>query len=75
MFDNLRDENSSFSDEPETSMRSTPGTYSGPISTSRRSSRFLGMTSIQRFVITLLLAGTVVVLGAACLFATGKIGF
>ncbi len=75
MFDNLRDENSTFSEEPESSLRSTPSTLSGPISSTRRPSRFLGMTSIQRFVITLLLAGTVVVLGAACLFATGKIGF
>jgi hypothetical protein len=73
MFDNLRDESSSFSDEPEATFRASSSTVSGPIA--RKSSRFLGMTSIQRFVITLLLSTAVCVLGAMCLLITGKIGF
>jgi len=72
MFDNLRDENSSFSDEPEATLRPSPSTISGPIT--RKSGRFLGMTSAQRFVITLLLSVAVCVLGAMCLLITGKIG-
>jgi hypothetical protein len=74
MFDNLRDESSSFSDDPEaTAFRASSSTISGPIA--RKSSRFLGMTSMQRFVITLLLSAAVCVLGAMCLLITGKIGF
>lgn len=40
-----------------------------------RSKRFLGMTSIQRFVIIFLLMLATCVIGFLCLFATGKIGF
>lgn len=40
-----------------------------------RSKRFLGMTSIQRFVIVFLLTLATCVIGSLCLFATGRIGF
>jgi hypothetical protein len=71
MFDNLRDEANSFDNEGA-KFQSASNTISGPIS--RRSSRFLGMTSIQRFVIVVLLMAAVCVLGAMCLLITGKIG-
>jgi hypothetical protein len=35
--------------------------------------RFLGMTSAQRFVVSLMLLASVVVIGALCLIITGKI--
>jgi hypothetical protein len=69
MFDNLRDETSSFKDE--TKFQAASSTTSGSL---RRPSRFLGMTSIQRFVIAVLLMSTVCVFGVMCLFITGKIG-
>lgn len=40
-----------------------------------RSKRLLGMTSIQRFVIVVMLMMTTCALGFLCLFLTGKIGF
>jgi hypothetical protein len=72
MFDNLRDEAHSFDEEQTKFQRASTTTTSGPIA--RRPSRFLGMTSIQRFVIAVLLMMAVCVLGLMCLFVTGKIG-
>lgn len=68
MFDNLRDDSSStFSEENEAKYQPAAG-Y-----TSRSSSkRFLGMTSMQRFVIAVLLMMTVCVLGSMTLFVLGK---
>ena len=71
MFDNLRDEAHSF-DEEQTKFQPASTATSGPIA--RRPSRFLGMTSIQRFVIAFLLMMAVCVLGMMCLFVSGKIG-
>lgn len=68
MFDNLRDDSSSpFSEENEAKYQPAAG-Y-----TDRSSSkRFLGMTSMQRFVIAVLLMMTVCVLGSMTLFVLGK---
>lgn len=71
MFDNLREDAHGFQDEQGTKYQTASSTVSGPIS--QRSSRFLGMTSIQRFVIAVLLMAAVCVLGLMCLFVTGKI--
>jgi hypothetical protein len=38
-----------------------------------QSRRFLGMTSAQRFVISLLLLGAVLVVGSTCLIITQKV--
>ena len=73
MFDNLRDEAHSFQAEEEAKFLSAAGTISGPIA--GKSGRFLGMTAIQRFVITFLLMAAVCVLGAMCLLVTGKLAF
>jgi hypothetical protein len=35
--------------------------------------RFLGLTSVQRFIISLLLLGAVIVIGVLCLLITEKI--
>lgn len=71
-FDDLRDEASSkpFVDEGEAEYYAAAGTGS-----SRRSSRFLGLTSFQRFVLVFLLMIATCVVGSLCLFATGKIAF
>ena len=75
MFDNLRDEAAStpFYEE-EAKFQSAAGTGTSA-STRRKSSKFLGMTSIQRFVIAFLLFFAVCTLGAMCLLVTGRIGF
>jgi hypothetical protein len=69
MFDNLRDDSSStFNEVPEAKYQPAAG-YG------RSSSRkFLGMTSIQRFVISVLLMFTVCILGTMVLLVFGKIG-
>lgn len=41
----------------------------------KRSGKFLGMTSIQRFVLVFLLMLTICVIGPLCLLATGRIAF
>ncbi|MDP1548377.1 MAG: hypothetical protein Q8L87_20375 [Anaerolineales bacterium] len=71
MFDNLRDD-ASFYEEEQAQFQSAAGTeFDAP----RRSgsSRFLGMTSIQRFVLAFMLMLAVCVIGALCLLVTGKI--
>ena len=70
MFDNLRDESSRDFDE-QAKFQPAAGTSSA----GRRSGRFLGMTSIQRFVIVLLLSMATCVIGTLCLFATQRIIF
>ncbi|MBL8050326.1 MAG: hypothetical protein JNM46_03815 [Anaerolineales bacterium] len=70
MFDNLREESSKDFDE-QAKFQPAAGTRR----TGGRSGRFLGMTSIQRFVIVLLIMFTVCVLGTLCLLATQRIMF
>ena len=70
MFDNLREESSKDFGEQAKFQPAAGTRQSGG-----RSSRFLGMTSIQRFVIVVLMMFVVCVLGALCLLATQKIMF
>ena len=69
-FDDLRNEvaSQSFDDEEEAVYQPA-----GKTSSRKQSSKFLGMTSIQRFVIVFLLMLAVCAIGPLCLFATGKI--
>lgn len=69
MFDNLRDDSSNtFDDQPEAKYQPAAGSgRSG-------SKKFLGMTSMQRFVISVMFMLTVCVLGAMVLLVFGKIG-
>jgi hypothetical protein len=74
MLDNLRDDSSSrpfFEDEAE--FQPAKVTSSIP-AFPRRKGRFLGMTSMQRFVIAVMLMLMVCLLGAFCSLATGKMG-
>ena len=69
MFDNLRDESSKDFSAEQAKFQPAAGT-------SRETSRrFLGMTSMQRFLIVLLIMFTVCVLGTLLLLATGKFMF
>jgi len=69
MFDNLREEASKPFYEEEAKFQ--PVALDEPA----RPSRFLGMTSFQRFVIAVMLMITVFIIGAMFLFVMGKIGF
>ena len=74
MFDNLREDaatNSYYEDEAK--LRPAAGTSA--YAARPRSKRILGMTSVQRFVITFMLMLAVCVIGAMALLVTGKIGF
>lgn len=69
MFDNLREESTKDFDE-QAKYQPAAGTRSGG-----KSKRFLGMTSMQRFVIVVLIFSVVCVLGTLLLLATGKFVF
>jgi hypothetical protein len=71
MFDNLRDDANSFRGQEQALYQPASDTVSSPLAS--RPSRFLGMTSIQRFVISIMLMAAVCVLGLMCLLVTGKI--
>ncbi|MDP1716140.1 MAG: hypothetical protein Q8L41_15490 [Anaerolineales bacterium] len=75
MFDNLRDETAptSYYEEDEVKFESATETEV-EMPFARRSSRLLGMTSIQRFVIAVMLLLAVCVIGALCLLVANKIG-
>jgi hypothetical protein len=69
MFDNLRDDSSNtFSEDIEAKYQPAAG-YTGRSG----SKRFLGMTSMQRFVIAVLLMLTVCIFGAMALLLMGRI--
>lgn len=73
MYDDFRDDSStSYYGDDQLSSSSQPA-----VSTPRRTSSrgFLGMTSIQRFVLAVMLMITVCIIGALFLFVTGKIAF
>jgi len=71
MFDNLREQaNSTPFYEDEAQFQSVEGTNPA----SPASSRFLGMTPMQRFVLSLMLMMMVCLVGAMFLVVTGKFG-
>jgi hypothetical protein len=74
MFDNLRDESSSspFYDDDKAQIQTAVG---AALPNARsRSTRFLGMTAQQRFIIAVMLMIAVCVLGMMCMLITGKFG-
>ena len=72
MFDNLREDAASkpFYEEEEAKFQPAAGTssYDEPV----RPSRFLGMTSAQRFVIAFMLMITACVIGVMFLYVMNK---
>ncbi len=87
MFDDLRnDASKQYNDDPQSEFQygdftddnSSSGydetASSAPVARTRsRPKKFLGMTSMQRFVLSFLLMMVTCLLGFLCLFATGKI--
>ena len=79
MLDNLRDDSESkpfFQDESDESPSSLRATLPEPRRASSSSSggRILGMTAVQRFVLSVMLLVMVCVLGVMLLLITEKIG-
>jgi len=74
MFDDLRDDATSIYEDDQSQFQPSAGAQA---SAPRGSggSRFLGMTSIQRFVLAVMLMMAVCVIGALCLLVMGRIGF
>jgi hypothetical protein len=73
MLDNLRDDGSTrpfFEEEEEPA----PPPEAAPALVRVQGTKFLGMTPIQRFVISVLIMMTVCVLGTMFLLVTEKIG-
>lgn len=70
MFDDLR----GIDEEEDGSMFEEPAELEFDVEdVGPRRGYFLGMTPAQRFLISLLLLGTVIVLGAMCLMVTQKV--
>ena len=77
MFDNLReDADSSLYEDDDTELFPEEEVQAVVAPPPRRKSdgKFLGMTSMQRFIIALMLMIAVCALGAMCLLLTGKVG-
>lgn len=73
MFDDLRNEASKqYDEESQAIYKPAANTIAA---SGGRSRKILGMTSIQRFIIVVMLLMTTCVLGFLCLFVTGRIGF
>ena len=71
MFDNLRDSASPFYEEEP--IDTVPEPTARPAARRRRrNSRFLGMTSQQRFFLSLIFMLTVCVMGVLVMFVLGK---
>ena len=72
MFDNLRDsaESSFYEEEPNDVYNEPKQKATAP--RRRRSGKFLGMTSQQRFMISLMLMFTVCLVGTLAMFILGK---
>jgi hypothetical protein len=73
MFDNLREDASKPFEEEKAQFQSAAGTQSSFGAPS--SKRILGMTAVQRFIITFMLFLAVCIIGSMALLITGKIGF
>lgn len=72
MFDDLRnDASKQYEEEAQAEYQPAAGTTA----TRGRSPRFLGMTSVQRFILVFLLMLATCVIGFLCLFVTGRIAF
>ena len=71
MFDNLREESTKDFNKEQAKFQPAAGTGKS----GGRSRRFLGLTSMQRFVIAVLIMFVVFVIGALCLLATQRIMF
>jgi hypothetical protein len=77
MFDNLREDAASsqfYEEEEPAKFQPAAGTESF-FSPPTRSRRILGMTSVQRFIVTVLMFMAVCLIGGMALLVLGRIGF
>ncbi len=74
MFDNLRESasSSSFYEEESNELYREPASRPVARSSTRRESRFLGMTAQQRFLLSLMLFLTICAFGTLAMFVLGK---
>jgi hypothetical protein len=81
MFDNLRDSaDSSFYEEEPNDLYKEPAPDSGkpkagPKRRKSNNARFLGMTAQQRFIVSLMLMFTVLIIGTLAMFLLGRMAF
>jgi hypothetical protein len=76
MFDNLRDSTSSFYEEEQNDVYQEQAAAKPAVSRRRRkSTRFLGMTAQQRFILSLMLMFMVCVMGVLAMFVLGRMSF
>ena len=71
MLDNLREDANSSFPEDHAKFQQAAGTVDP---TEHKAGHFLGMTSMQRFIIAVMLMVAVCTLGMMCLLVTGKFG-
>ena len=71
MFDNLRD-SSFYEEEQNDDLYREPKPQPTVVRRGRRRTRFLGMTSQQRFLLSLMFLLTVCVIGVLALFVLGR---
>ncbi len=74
MFDNLRDSADAFYEEEPNELYKEPApqTYSPAPAQKRSGRRFLGMTAMQRFILSLMILFTVCILGTFAMFVLGR---
>jgi hypothetical protein len=74
MFDNLRDSasSSSFYEDEINAVPEDQAPMASAAPVRRTNARFLGMTAMQRFILSLMLLFTVCVIGTLALFILGR---
>ena len=81
MFDNLRDSaDSSFYEEEQNDLYKDPAPSRKPAAAPKRrrstsNTRFLGLTSQQRFILSVMFMLTVCIMGTLAMFVTQKMSF
>ena len=81
MFDNLRDSaDSSFYEEEQNDLYKDPAPSRKPTAVPKRrrsnsNARFLGLTSQQRFILSVMFMLTVCIMGTLAMFVTQKMSF
>jgi hypothetical protein len=74
MFDDLRESDQPiFKDEQVKKTESILSMTNRPVTRKKKGGKFLGMTAIQRFILSILLFLSVCIVGIAVLFVTGRL--
>jgi hypothetical protein len=74
MFDDLRESDQPiFKDEQVKKTESILSMTNRPVTRKKKGGKFLGMTAIQRFILSILLFLSVCMVGITVLFVTGRL--